>query len=317
MRIVCRIDAGADGFSPDHFGTREIGARAEQRYVRFLAQRRFESRNRTRSSAKAARELFPTGNFIRRLKIQNISVAKFWTEFVEAGANPEILYINKPHIGTYKLVMIVEKMRATIESLGGEIRFQSRVENIEIENNKVRGVNWQAANLSKVRTSFSPSDTARAILFEMLFERGVYIEPKPFSIGFRIEHPQNLIDECRFGDFAGNKLLGAADYKLVHHCKNGRSVYSFCMCPGGMVVAAASEAGKLVTNGMSQYSRSEKNANSAIVVGITPEKDYPENALAGIELQRRLEEKAFKLGGENYNAPGQLGRRFSKRSRFD
>ena len=228
------------------------------------------------------------------------------TEFVAAGANPEILFVNKPHIGTYKLVKIVENMRATIKDLGGEIRFQTRVEDIEIENNQVRGVRLESGEfIESSHVVLAVGHSARDT-FEMLFERGVYIEPKPFSIGFRIEHPQNLIDECRFGDFAGNKLLGAADYKLVHHCKNGRSVYSFCMCPGGMVVAAASEEGKLVTNGMSQYSRSEKNANSAIVVGITPEIDYPENALAGIELQRRLEEEAFKLGGENYHAPGQL-----------
>ena len=148
-------------------------------------------------------------------------------------------------------------------------------------------------NLSKVHTSFSPSVTVRAILLKCFSKRGVYIEPKPFSIGFRIEHPQSLIDECRFGDFAGNKLLGAADYKLVYHAKNGRSVYSFCMCPGGMVVAAASEAGRLVTNGMSQYSRSEKNANSAIVVGITPEEDYPDGALAGIELAAPSGRKSF------------------------
>ena len=249
---------------------------------------------------------FSDGKLYSQVKDAKNLGRKVLTEFVEAGANPEILYINKPHIGTYKLVMIVEKMRETIESLGGEIRFQSRVENLEIENNKVRGVtlaNGEFIESSHVvlAVGHSARDT-----FQMLFERGVYIEPKPFSIGFRIEHPQSLIDECRFGDFAGNKLLGAADYKLVHHCTNGRSVYSFCMCPGGMVVAAASEAGRLVTNGMSQYSRSEKNANSAIVVGITPEEDYPENALAGIEFQRRLEEKAFKFGGENYNAPGQF-----------
>ena len=249
---------------------------------------------------------FSDGKLYSQVKDSKYLGRKVLTELVEAGANAEIFYINKPHIGTYKLVKIVENMRATIESLGGEIRFQSRVESIEIENNKVRGVtlaNGEVIESSHVilAVGHSARDT-----FEMLFERGVYIEPKPFSIGFRIEHPQSLIDECRFGNFAGNKSLGAADYKLVHHCKNGRSVYSFCMCPGGMVVAAASEAGRLVTNGMSQYSRSEKNANSAIVVGITPEKDYPENALAGIELQRRLEEKAFKLGGENYHAPGQL-----------
>ena len=139
----------------------------------------------------------------------------------------------------------------------------------------------------------------------MLFDRGVYIEAKPFSIGFRVEHPQGLIDECRFGEQAGHELLGAADYKLVHHCANGRAVYSFCMCPGGKVVAAASEPGRLVTNGMSEYARNESNANSAIVVGITPE-DYPGNPLAGIALQRDLEARAFELGGGNYNAPGQL-----------
>ncbi len=249
---------------------------------------------------------FSDGKLYSQVKDGKNLGRKVLTEFVEAGANPEILFVNKPHIGTYKLIKIVENMRATIESLGGEIRFQTRVESLEIENNRVRGVtlgNGEFIESSHVvlAVGHSARDT-----FQMLFERGVYIEPKPFSIGFRIEHPQTLIDECRFGDSAGNKLLGAADYKLVHHCKNGRSVYSFCMCPGGMVVAAASEEGKLVTNGMSQYSRSEKNANSAIVVGITPEIDYPENALAGIEFQRRLEEKAFELGGENYNAPGQL-----------
>ena len=248
---------------------------------------------------------FSDGKLYSQVKDSKYLGRKVLTEFVAAGANPEILFVNKPHIGTYKLIKIVENMRATIEDLGGEIRFQSRVEDIEIENNQVRGVRLESGEfIESSHVVLAVGHSARDT-FQMLFERGVYIEPKPFSIGFRIEHPQNLIDECRFGDFAGDKLLGAADYKLVHHCRNGRSVYSFCMCPGGMVVAAASEEGKLVTNGMSQYSRSEKNANSAIVVGITPE-DYPENALAGIEFQRRLEEKAFKLGGENYHAPGQL-----------
>lgn len=249
---------------------------------------------------------FSDGKLYSQVKDSKYLGRKVLTELVEAGANAEILYVNKPHIGTYKLVKIVENMRATIESLGGEIRFQNRVTDIEIENGKVRGVLLASGEFIEsehivLAVGHSARDT-----FHMLFERGVYIEPKPFSVGFRIEHPQRLIDECRFGEQAGNKLLGAADYKLVHHCQNGRSVYSFCMCPGGLVVAAASEAGRLVTNGMSQYSRSEKNANSAIVVGITPEIDYPENALAGIEFQRRLEEKAFKLGGENYKAPGQL-----------
>ncbi len=248
---------------------------------------------------------FSDGKLYSQVKDSKYLGRKVLTELVEAGASPEILFVNKPHIGTYKLVKIVENMRSVIEALGGEIRFQSRVESLEIENGKVRGVTLASGEFIEsehivLAVGHSARDT-----FEMLFERGVYIEPKPFSVGFRIEHPQKLIDECRFGAEAGNKLLGAADYKLVHHCRNGRSVYSFCMCPGGMVVAAASEAGRLVTNGMSQYSRSEKNANSAIVVGITPA-DYPGNALAGIELQRRLEEKAFKLGGETYNAPGQL-----------
>lgn len=226
------------------------------------------------------------------------------TELVNAGASPEILYINKPHIGTFKLVGIVQNIRAKIESLGGEIRFQNRVDDIHIENGKVQGLTlasgeYMASNHIVLAVGHSARDT-----FQMLFDRGVYIEAKPFSIGFRIEHPQPLIDQCRFGDYAGHKLLGAADYKLVHHCKNGRSVYSFCMCPGGLVVAATSEIGRVVTNGMSQYSRNERNANSGIVVGITPE-DYPGHPLAGIAFQRRLEEQAFELGGGTYDAPGQ------------
>jgi uncharacterized FAD-dependent dehydrogenase len=230
---------------------------------------------------------------------------KVLTELVNAGADPEILYINKPHIGTYRLVKIVQNMRARIESLGGEIRFESRVEDIHIDQGQVRGVTlasgeYIASNHVVLAVGHSARDT-----FQMLLDRGVYIEAKPFSIGFRIEHPQSLIDRCRFGSRAGHPVLGAADYKLVHHCQNGRSVYSFCMCPGGTVVAAASEPGRLVTNGMSQYARDESNANSAIVVGITPD-DYPGSPLAGMDLQRRLEEQAFKLGGETYYAPGQL-----------
>jgi uncharacterized protein len=230
---------------------------------------------------------------------------KVLTELVKAGASPEILYINKPHIGTFKLVRIVENIRTTIESLGGEIRFQSRVEDIQIEHGQVRGVTLASGEQIRsdhviLAVGHSARDT-----FQMLFERGVYIEAKPFSIGFRIEHPQSLIDRCRFGLHAGHPILGAADYKLVHHCENGRSVYSFCMCPGGLVVAAASEPGRVVTNGMSQYTRNEQNANSAIVVGITPA-DYPGHALAGIDFQRRLETQAFELGGGTYEAPAQL-----------
>jgi uncharacterized protein len=230
---------------------------------------------------------------------------KVLTEFVNAGAAPEILYLNKPHIGTFKLVGIVQNLRAKIESLGGEIHFQTKVEEIDIENGQVVGVTL--ANGEHIPSKYviiAGGHSARDT-FERLFNRGVYIEPKPFSIGLRIEHPQKIIDHSRFGDYAGNKILGAADYKLVHHCQNGRSVYSFCMCPGGLVVAAASEPGRVVTNGMSQYSRNERNANSGIVVGITPD-DFPGHPLAGIALQRQLEEKAFQLGGCNYNAPAQL-----------
>ncbi|MCY7381685.1 MAG: NAD(P)/FAD-dependent oxidoreductase [Microcoleus sp. CAN_BIN18] len=248
---------------------------------------------------------FSDGKLYSQVKDTQHYGRKVLTELVNAGASPEILYINKPHIGTFKLVGIVQSIRAQIESLGGEIRFQSRVEDIQIENGKVQGVTlasgeYIASNHIVLAVGHSARDT-----FEMLFSRGVYIEAKPFSIGFRVEHPQSTIDRCRFGDRPSHKLLGAADYKLVHHCQNGRSVYSFCMCPGGLVVAAASEAGRLVTNGMSQYSRNERNANSGIVVGITPE-DYPGHPLAGIEFQRRLEERAFELGGGTYNAPGQL-----------
>ncbi|MCY7320580.1 MAG: NAD(P)/FAD-dependent oxidoreductase [Phormidesmis sp. CAN_BIN36] len=248
---------------------------------------------------------FSDGKLYSQVRDSQHHGRKVLTELVKAGASPEILYVNKPHIGTFKLVGIVEKMRANIESLGGEIRFQSRVEDIHIEKEQVRGVTL--ANGEYIRSDhvvLAVGHSARDT-FEMLFERGVYLEAKPFSIGFRVEHPQSLIDRCRFGAQAGHKLLGAADYKLVHHCSNGRSVYSFCMCPGGLVVAATSEPGRVVTNGMSQYSRNERNANSAIVVGITPD-DYPGHPLAGIEFQRRLEERAFELGGGTYEAPGQL-----------
>ena len=248
---------------------------------------------------------FSDGKLYSQVRDSKHHGRKVLEELVESGASPEILYINKPHIGTFKLVGIVQSLRARIEALGGEIRFQSRVEDILIEAGQVRGVTLASGEQIRsdhvvLAVGHSARDT-----FQMLFDRGVYIEAKPFSIGFRIEHPQTLIDRCRFGEQAGHRLLGAADYKLVHHCQNGRSVYSFCMCPGGLVVAAASEPGRVVTNGMSQYSRNERNANSAIVVGITPE-DYPGDALAGIALQRRLEEGAFALGGGTYEAPGQL-----------
>lgn len=248
---------------------------------------------------------FSDGKLYSQVRDSHHYGRKVLQEFVNAGASPEILYINKPHIGTFKLVGIVQNMRAKIESLGGEIRFQSRVDNINIENGQVQGVTLSSGEYIPSQNVVLAVGHSARDTFEMVFNRGVYIEPKPFSIGFRIEHPQPLIDRCRFGDYAGNKILGAADYKLVHHCQNGRSVYSFCMCPGGLVVAATSEIGRVVTNGMSQYSRNERNANSGIVVGITPD-DYPGHPLAGIAFQRQLEEKAFQLGGSTYNAPGQL-----------
>ncbi|MEQ1738842.1 MAG: NAD(P)/FAD-dependent oxidoreductase [Methyloglobulus sp.] len=248
---------------------------------------------------------FSDGKLYTQIKDPNHYGRKVLTEFVKAGAPAEILYVSKPHIGTYRLVTMVEQIRATIESLGGEIRFQSRVDKIEIDNNQVRGVTLTngetiASDHIVLAVGHSARDT-----FKMLYEQGVYVEAKPFSVGFRIEHPQSLIDTCRYGNNAGNRILGAADYKLVHHCKNGRSVYSFCMCPGGTVVAATSEAEHVVTNGMSQYSRNERNANSGIVVGITPD-DYPGHPLAGIDYQRRLEAHAYILGGKTYSAPGQL-----------
>jgi len=248
---------------------------------------------------------FSDGKLYSQIKDPRFIARKVLTEFVKAGAPEEILYLAKPHIGTFRLVGIVEKMRGTIESLGGEYRFQSKVTDLLVENGQVRGVTLAGGEmLDTDHVVLAVGHSARDT-FRMLHQRGVYIEAKPFSVGFRIEHPQSLIDRVRFGQFAGNKLMGAADYKLVHHCKNGRSVYSFCMCPGGTVVAATSEEGHVVTNGMSQYSRNEQNANAGIVVGITPEADYPGNALAGIDFQRHWEVMAFDAGGRNYNAPAQ------------
>ncbi|HEY1149713.1 MAG TPA: NAD(P)/FAD-dependent oxidoreductase [Pseudoduganella sp.] len=253
---------------------------------------------------------FSDGKLYSQIKDPKHYGRKVLTEFVKAGAPEEILYVSKPHIGTFRLVKMVEAMREEIQALGGEIRFEQRVTDFDIEEKdgvrQMRGLKlasgeYIATNHVVLAIGHSSRDT-----FEQLYERGVYIEAKPFSIGFRVEHPQSLIDVCRFGPNAGHPILGAADYKLVHHASNGRAVYSFCMCPGGTVVAAASEPGRVVTNGMSQYSRAERNANSAIVVSISPEKDYPGHPLAGIALQRELEEKAFVLGGSNYDAPGQL-----------
>ncbi|ALP42868.1 NAD(P)/FAD-dependent oxidoreductase [Aeromonas schubertii] len=248
---------------------------------------------------------FSDGKLYSQVKDPHFYGRKVITEFVEAGAPEEILYVSKPHIGTFKLVTMIEKMRAKILELGGEIRFSTRVDDIHMEEGQITGVTLSNGEEIKTRHVVLAVGHSARDTFEMLYERGVYMEAKPFSVGFRIEHKQSMIDAARFGPSAGHPILGAADYKLVHHCKNGRTVYSFCMCPGGTVVAATSEEGRVVTNGMSQYSRAERNANSAIVVGISPEQDYPGDPLAGIRLQRELEANAYVLGGETYDAPAQ------------
>jgi len=249
---------------------------------------------------------FSDGKLYSQVKDPKHYGRKVMSEFVAAGAPDEIMYVSKPHIGTFKLVNMVEKMRANIIALGGEVRFSTRVDDLLLTDGEVTGLQLSTGETLPCRHVVLAVGHSARDTFEMLYKSGVYIEAKPFSVGFRIEHRQSMIDECRFGPNAGNPILGAADYKLVHHCSNGRTVYSFCMCPGGTVVAAASEEGRVVTNGMSQYSRNERNANSAIVVGIDPERDYPGHPLAGIELQRKLEAQAYVLGGETYDAPAQL-----------
>jgi uncharacterized FAD-dependent dehydrogenase len=272
---------------------------------------------------------FSDGKLYSQIKDPRFLGRKVMEEFVKAGAPPEILYEAHPHIGTFKLVKVVETMREEIIALGGEIRFMQRVTDVLLEgdaaNLQMRGLvvldqaTGQTHELRADHVVMALGHSSRDT-FTMLHKRGVHIEAKPFSIGFRAEHPQGVIDRARWGRHAGNALLGAAEYRLVHHASNGRSVYSFCMCPGGTVVAATSEPGRVVTNGMSQYSRNERNANAGIVVGIEPTDypttyqhiDVPEEAqgkahpLAGIELQRRLESLAFVLGGSTYEAPGQL-----------
>lgn len=265
---------------------------------------------------------FSDGKLYSQISDPRHLTRKVLTEFVKAGAPEEILYVSKPHIGTFRLVSMVEKIRADIEALGGEIRFQSHVTDVMIDQGRVRGVTLEGgqqieADHVVLALGHSARDT-----FKMLYERGVYMEAKPFSIGYRVEHPQSVIDKARFGPNAGNEILGAADYKLVHHARNGRAVYSFCMCPGGTVVAATSEPNRVVTNGMSQYSRNERNANAGIVVGISPQ-DYrqdglhegPVNPLDGIAFQRFWESRAYELGGGDYMAPGQLVGDFIKGQR--
>jgi uncharacterized protein len=259
---------------------------------------------------------FSDGKLYSQIKDPRHLGRKVMQEFVKAGAPEEILVDAHPHIGTFKLVKVVEHLREQIIAMGGEVRFQQRVTDVQIEKGQLQGLT--VLDVATQQSYALPTQHAVLALghssrdtFEMLYERGVFMEAKSFSIGFRIEHPQSLIDRARWGRHAGHPLLGAADYKLVHHAKNGRSVYSFCMCPGGTVVAATSEVGRVVTNGMSQYSRNERNANAGIVVGIDPKDfvsdDFETNhPLAGIGLQRRLESNAYVLGGSTYEAPGQL-----------
>ncbi len=267
---------------------------------------------------------FSDGKLYSQIKDPRHLGRKVMREFVQAGAPEDILQINRPHIGTFKLVKVVENMREQIIALGGEVRFEERVCDLLIDEGPKRQL--RGLCIEKLRDGSRYELAARHVVmalghssrdtFEMLHTRGVYMQAKPFSVGFRIEHPQGMIDRARLGPHAGHPLLGAADYKLVHHAGNGRSVYSFCMCPGGTVVAATSEVGRVVTNGMSQYSRNERNANAGIVVGIAP-KDYAAFApgpmpggavhpLAGMAFQRQLESQAFELGGRTYEAPGQL-----------
>jgi uncharacterized FAD-dependent dehydrogenase len=280
---------------------------------------------------------FSDGKLYSQIKDPRHLGRKVMQEFVDAGAPPEILYVAHPHIGTFKLVKVVESLRAQIIALGGEVRFEQRVADAYIEDD-AQGRRLRGLRVEDLRTGQSYElATSHAVLalghsardtFAMLYERGVQMESKSFSVGFRIEHPQSVIDRARWGKHAGHPLLGAADYKLVHHAANGRAVYSFCMCPGGTVVAATSEPGRVVTNGMSQYSRAERNANAGMVVGVDPS-DYPHDAaafeanlgatygvealpagqyhpLAGVVLQRQLESNAYVLGGSDYSAPGQL-----------
>ncbi len=253
---------------------------------------------------------FSDGKLYSRIKDPRHLNRKVLTEFVKAGAPPEILTEAHPHIGTFRLVTMVESIRATIEELGGEYRFSTRVDGLDVETDgsgtrRVRGLHLNGGGyLEADHVVLAIGHSARDS-FAMLQAASVHVEAKPFSIGVRIEHPQGWIDRARFGHQAGHPILGAAEYHISHHCRNGRTVYSFCMCPGGTVVAATSEEGRVATNGMSQYSRNERNANSGFVVAIDPERDYPGDPLAGLTLQRHWEERAFVAGGSNYKAPVQ------------
>ncbi|OZY86137.1 hypothetical protein CBP51_03650 [Cellvibrio mixtus] len=250
--------------------------------------------------------LFSDGKLYSQIKDPKFYGRKVMHEFVRAGAPEEIMYVSKPHIGTFRLTGVVAAMREEIKALGGEVRFESKVTDFLIEDGRIEGVTLADGETLRSRYVVLALGHSSRDTFRKIHERGVYVEAKPFAVGFRIEHPQSLIDDARLGKYAGHQELGAADYKVVYHAKNGRAVYSFCMCPGGTVVAATSEPNRVVTNGMSQYSRNERNANAGIVVGINPNEDFPGGPLAGVELQERLESRAFELGGSDYCAPGQL-----------
>jgi uncharacterized FAD-dependent dehydrogenase len=250
--------------------------------------------------------LFSDGKLYSQIKDPKFYGRKVMHEFIRAGAPEEIMYVSKPHIGTFRLTGVVSTMREEIRALGGEVRFESKVNDFIIEDGRIQGVILNDGEELRSRYVVLALGHSARDTFRKIHERGVFVEAKPFAVGFRIEHPQSLIDKARLGKYAGHPDLGAADYKLVYHAKNGRAVYSFCMCPGGTVVAATSEPNRVVTNGMSQYSRNERNANAGIVVGITPEEDFPGGPLAGVELQEKLESLAYELGGSDYCAPGQL-----------
>ena len=248
---------------------------------------------------------FSDGKLYSRIKDPRHLGRKVLNEFVKAGAPPEILTEAHPHVGTFRLVTMVMSIRATIEALGGEYRFGTRVEQFELERGAIAALQLSTGERLEARHVVLAVGHSARDTFAALHAAGVHIEAKPFAIGVRIEHPQGWIDRARYGVEAGNPLLGPASYALAHQASNGRSVYSFCMCPGGRVVAATSEEGRVVTNGMSQYSRAEFNANSGLVVDISPERDFPGHPLAGVELQRKLEAAAYVAGGSNYHAPGQ------------
>ncbi|AOY74873.1 NAD(P)/FAD-dependent oxidoreductase [Clostridium formicaceticum] len=245
-------------------------------------------------------------------QIKDLRCRKILEELVKAGAPEEIMYISKPHIGTDILRTVVKNIRKEIINLGGKVAFEKKVTDFLIEDGRIKGVvvndkDTLEAEIVVLAIGHSARDT-----FEMLYKNNVEIHQKPFSIGVRVEHPQKLIDVAQYGSFAGHSKLGAADYKMAHHCDNQRSAYTFCMCPGGQVVAAASEEGGVVTNGMSEYARDKENANSALLVGVGPEDFDSEHPLAGMYFQRKWEQKVFEVGGGNYYAPAQLVKDFLK-----